>query len=82
MDAGDSGSTTDAGVPIDELGTPCADGGCPSGLQPITYCGIAGCTNGQLCSCEISCAQTASVCPPGSTCATVSDGPGTVCVKK
>lgn len=74
----------DAGnVDIHQLGTPCNAGSCPAGLEAVTYCGFAGCQDGggQFCSCEIRCAQDPKVCPTGSACAFVSDGPGQVCVK-
>ena len=87
-DAGDSGGNDtgtggDGTVGLDELGTPCQAGACPSGLEPVVYCGFAGCSDGggQSCSCEIRCGQNAGVCPTGSSCVTISDGPGEVCVK-
>jgi hypothetical protein len=82
-DGGTDASTSDGGGVLNQLGTPCQSGSCPSGLEPVTYCGFAGCGDGgtTMCSCEIKCATDASACPPGSACAFVSDGPGQVCVK-
>ena len=83
---GDVGSGGTGGVPsdgpsINDLGTSC-DGGCPDGLTAVEYCGFAGCDVATFCSCEIRCTQgAASSCPDGTTCATVDDGPGEVCVR-
>jgi hypothetical protein len=78
---GAAGSAGSGGVSLDDLGTPCAQGQCPDGLTAVTYCGIAGCDVGAFCSCEIPCGENAQLCPSGTTCATISDGPGDVCVK-
>jgi hypothetical protein len=67
-------------VDLDDLGKPCVAGKCPAGLTPVKYCGIAGC-NPEFCSCEIPCDRGPAVCPPGTTCAHISDGPGNVCMK-
>jgi hypothetical protein len=80
-DGGSDGGGGDGGVDLTHLGEPCTNGACPAGLQPITYCGFGGCSNGQLCSCEIPCSFDAGACPPGTTCSIISDGPGQVCVK-
>jgi hypothetical protein len=72
---GDAGTGSDSGnVDPNKLGTPCQSGACPSGLEPVTYCGFTGCNGdaGQMCSCEIKCDQDAGACPPGSACAFVS----------
>ena len=80
VQSSDGGADVDASV----LGTPCQNGACPAGLEAVTYCGFAGCQDGggEFCSCEIRCAQDPKVCPAGSACAFVSDGPGQVCVKQ
>lgn len=69
------------GVNLDQLGSACSGGQCPSGLTPVTWCGIAGCGSSSQCTCEIVCEPNPAVCPAGSTCANISDGPGNVCVK-
>ena len=78
--AGSAGAAGSAGVSIDDLGKPCVDGACPAGITPVTYCGFAGCPP-DLCSCEIPCDKDPNVCPAGTQCVTVSDGPGEVCSK-
>ena len=78
---GAAGAQADGGVDLNELGKPCVADKCPAGLTPVTYCGLAGCSAGQFCSCEIPCDKDPKVCPPGSTCVTIADGPGTVCMK-
>jgi hypothetical protein len=79
--SGGGGDAGDAGVDLSHLDEPCTNGACPAGLEPITYCGFAGCNNGQLCSCEIRCGADGGACPPGTTCGVISDGPGEVCIK-
>jgi hypothetical protein len=78
--SGTGGAAGAAGIPSD-LGKPCNSGACSPGLTPVSYCGFAGCSAGTFCSCEIPCDKDPTVCPAGTSCATVSDGPGTVCVK-
>ena len=78
--AGSAGTAGAAGVNIDELGKPCVDGKCPAGISPVTYCGFAGCPP-EFCSCEIPCDADPNVCPAGTQCVTISDGPGEVCSK-
>jgi hypothetical protein len=78
---GSAASGGSAGVSLDDLGSPCAQGQCPDGLTAVTFCGIAGCDVGAFCSCEIPCGDDPAVCPQGTTCAHISDGPGDVCVK-
>lgn len=77
---GGSGGSAGQQVDLDDIGTPCDDGGeCPPGLSPVEFCGIAGCSPVSFCTCEIPCDGDPSVCPPGTTCFNVSDGPGDVC---
>jgi hypothetical protein len=81
---GGTGTGTGGGtgtVDIDELGKPCSAGKCPDGTTALTYCGFAGCDVGTFCTCEIPCGENPSICPEGTSCATVSDGPGAVCMK-
>jgi hypothetical protein len=78
--AGGSGAAGASGIPSD-LGTPCKNDACSPGLTPVSYCGLAGCSQGSFCSCEIPCDKDPKVCPAGTSCTTISDGPGTVCVK-
>jgi hypothetical protein len=78
----DAGSELDGGASytLDDLHSMCEDDTCPSGLTPTHYFGIAGPNGPQFCSCEIGCAEDAAVCPEGTSCQTISDGPGMVCV--
>lgn len=71
-----SGETPD----LDDLNTPCTDGTCPAGLTPVEYYGIAGPQGPLFCSCSIPCGEDPAVCPEGTTCGTISDGPGVVCL--
>ena len=83
-DAGSDSGSDSGSVDLNKLGSPCRSGACPSGLEPVTYCGFAGCGDGgsgQSCSCEIKCGQGTATCPSGTNCVTISDGPGDVCVK-
>jgi hypothetical protein len=68
----------DGGVPT-ALNSPCVNDACPEGLTPVHYYGIAGPSGPLFCSCSIPCEDDPSVCPDGTTCLTISDGPGTVC---
>jgi hypothetical protein len=61
------------------MGERCGAGdACADGLTCISYYGIAGARGPAFNSCEIRCAGEKS-CPNGTTCMTVSDGPGRVC---
>lgn len=68
-----------------QLGAPCGEGDgngnrCPAaGTTCVKYYGIAGPRGPEFSSCEIPCADDKSVCPAGSRCVTVADGPGAVC---
>lgn len=68
-------------IDVSDLNGDCTDGACPDGLTPVTYFGIAGPSGPEFCSCSIPCADEPTLCPSGSTCATIADGPGTVCVQ-
>jgi hypothetical protein len=67
---------TGGGPNFNEIGQPCTNGKCPSGLTPVEYCGFATCG---FCSCEIPCGTGPTPCPPGTYCIDISDGPGSVC---
>jgi hypothetical protein len=63
---------------LPEQGQPCADGRCAPGLTCLTFFGVAGPKGGTQDSCEIRCGGGGR-CPRGQSCATISDGPGSVC---
>ncbi len=73
--------TPDGELDLALLGTACVDNACPDGLTALTYFGIAGPSGPEFCSCEIPCVDTADVCPTGTSCQTIADGPGEVCVR-
>ena len=57
----------------------CAAGdACAPGLTCVSYYGFAGARGPQFKTCEMPC-QNDKVCPAGTRCTTVSDGPGRVC---
>lgn len=69
--------TTD---PAPGLGQDCgADDACADGLTCVTYYGIAGASGPAFKSCEVPCADPKAVCPEGTSCVTIADGPGQVC---
>ena len=64
-------------VDLTQLGADCdPGGGCAAGLTCLTYTGLGG---QELHSCEIGCGEDPGACPAGSSCVTISDGPGAVC---
>ena len=68
-----------AGFDLSDLNSECVDDACPEGLTPIHYYGIAGPGGPEFCSCSIPCEFRPEDCPDGTTCVSVSDGPGNVC---
>ncbi|MEO8553502.1 MAG: hypothetical protein ABI678_26190 [Kofleriaceae bacterium] len=61
--------------------TPAMCGDKPACEAPATcvdYYGIAGARGPQFHSCEIKC-DASTACPDGKKCATIADGPGSVC---
>jgi len=74
-----SASPTHAGKP--GMGETCGvHDACAAGLTCITYYGIAGARGPAFKSCEIRCdTSPKAACPKGTSCMTVSDGPGRVC---
>jgi len=72
-----SGDDAPPDVDLTQLGAACDPGGqCSAGLSCLTYSGFGGM---ELHSCEIACGEDPGACPAGSTCVTISDGPGAVC---
>lgn len=63
------------------MGETCGAGdACAPGLTCVSYYGIAGARGPAFKSCEIRCdGDHKGACPTGTTCMTVSDGPGRVC---
>ncbi|MEY4512502.1 MAG: hypothetical protein RLZZ450_4624 [Pseudomonadota bacterium] len=77
----DSGSTVDGTVgsgPGRGDGCGPADT-CAAGLTCVHYFGIAGPNGPEFSSCETPCVGKAAVCPAGTSCITIADGPGSVC---
>jgi len=61
------------------IGETCGPGDrCAAGLSCVHYYGIAGPRGPEFKTCEIRC-KDSSACPKGTSCITVSDGPGLVC---
>jgi hypothetical protein len=78
-----AGSSTD---PVAEagpgMGEKCGENdACAKGFECVSYYGIAGARGPQFKSCEIKCEMQnkESVCPKGTQCTTIADGPGQVC---
>ena len=78
-EAGSGAPSRDAAsTAVAHQGEACPQGTtCDSGLTCVAYRGVGG---NELHSCEIPCADNATACPAGQTCATVKDGPGQVCM--
>jgi hypothetical protein len=83
--ADSGGSSAQAGAAptapgTDGLNAACgADAGCAAGLTPVHFYGVAGMSGPEFCWCTIPCADNPDVCPDGTACTNLSDGPGTVC---
>ncbi len=75
-------ATSSNELDLADLNSDCEDDTCPDGLTPVFYFGIAGEAGPEFCSCSIPCADDADVCPDGSSCQTIADGPGEVCVQE
>jgi hypothetical protein len=61
------------------IGENCGPGDvCGSGLECITYLGVAGARGPEFKTCELRCSDT-QPCPAGKQCNTIADGPGQVC---
>jgi hypothetical protein len=77
-----SGSATDSVADGPGMGKACGENdACAPGYECIKYYGIAGARGPQFKTCEIRCEKNSeeAVCPKGTHCATVADGPGQVC---
>lgn len=66
-------------VDLSKLNSACVNGACPSGLTPIKFYGIAGMSGPQFCWCSIPCTAASTICPAGTECQNVADGPGLIC---
>ena len=79
-----AGSSTDP-VATDTnpgMGEKCGEAdACAKGFECVSYYGIAGARGPQFKTCEIRCEMQnkESVCPKGTQCTTIADGPGQVC---
>lgn len=68
-----------AGTTAPGVGQTCGSADeCAPGLECIKFYGIAGPRGPQFKSCEIRCGAD-KMCPTGTACKTVADGPGQVC---
>jgi hypothetical protein len=74
------GSSADGSALPSDLGKSCDNGPCSPPLTPVTYCGFAGCSAGTFCACEIPCPKDPKMCPAGTICTSVGDGPSNVCL--
>ena len=61
------------------IGQKCGAGDlCAPGTECVSYYGIAGARGPQFKTCEIKCGDK-KLCPNGTACKTIADGPGQVC---
>jgi hypothetical protein len=77
-----SAAPTDSIADGPGMGKACGDNdACAKGFECVKYYGIAGARGPQFKTCEIRCEKTneETVCPKGTHCTTVADGPGQVC---
>jgi hypothetical protein len=71
---------TEPAIDLAKLGESCAEGGtCAAGVTCVAYFGIAGPSGPEFKSCEVPCSDKGAVCPAGTECITIADGPGQVC---
>ena len=62
------------------LNDACSDANtCPGGLTPVKFYGVAGTNGPEFCWCSIPCADDPGVCPTGTTCQSIADGPSNIC---
>ncbi len=76
-------STAGSCAPLDlsDLNTSCVDDACPSALEAVHFYGAAGMNGPEFCWCVITCdaAGSSGLCPEGTRCQYIGDGPGEVC---
>jgi hypothetical protein len=71
---------TPADAAVSTGGDKCGDKpACVAPATCVSYYGIAGARGPQFHSCEIKCTPKGNDCPSGKKCATIADGPGSVC---
>jgi hypothetical protein len=65
----------------DDLNTNCINDACPSALEAVHFYGAAGTSGPEFCMCVITCEAQgdAGLCPEGTRCQYIADGPGEVC---
>ncbi len=68
----DAGSDT-------EYPNPCDKVHCDTPRTCVAYYGVLGTNGPQFTECVLPCMDDPNVCPEGTTCTTIYDGPGTVC---
>src|ERR1043165_2621011 len=79
---GSDAPSTGAPADMPGMGKTCGENdACASGYEGVKYYGIAGARGPQFKTCEIRCEKNneEAVCPKGTHCTTVADGPGQVC---
>jgi len=79
---GSDAPSTGAPADMPGMGKNCGENdACASGYECVKYYGIAGARGPQFKTCEIRCEKNneEAVCPKGTHCTTVADGPGQVC---
>lgn len=61
------------------LNEACPADGCPIGLEPVRFYGAAGTSGPEFCWCSLRCAPDPNVCPAGTVCTSIADGPSNIC---
>lgn len=64
---------------FDELNSNCVDDACPGGLTPTFFYGLAGTAGPRFCWCTIGCSHEVDLCPDGTQCTDIGDGPQNIC---
>jgi hypothetical protein len=64
---------------FDELNASCVDDLCPDGLTPTFFYGLAGTSGPRFCWCSIACDHSVDLCPDGTRCTDIGDGPANIC---
>jgi hypothetical protein len=70
---------TCADVNVDDLNDVCENDECPNGFDPVFFYGIAGTAGPRFCWCGIHCNPDVDLCPTGTSCQSLADGPQDIC---